>query len=85
VYWDYYRSMFLVFSGMLMVAALSSILIYHKGGLDFLPAAGLSVFFFLCIILLAALMSLVIWRHENKFFEEMVKQEIEEQEKGTPV
>ena len=80
VYWDYYKNMFLVFCGMLMVASLAAVAIYHKGGFDLIIALGLVSFFFLCIILLAALMSLIIWRHENRFFEEMLKQDSEEEQ-----
>ncbi|MCX6695142.1 MAG: hypothetical protein NTU61_02435 [Candidatus Altiarchaeota archaeon] len=80
IYWDYYKSMFVVFSVMLMFAALSTMIAYHKGALDFMPAVGLTVFFFLCVILLSAVMSLVIWRHENKFLDEMVRQEMDLQE-----
>jgi len=85
IYWDYYKSMFMILSWMLLVAALSSMIVYHKGGLDFWPAIGLSLFFYLCIILLFAVMSMMIWRHENRFFEEMLKEEVEEKPKSEEV
>jgi len=80
VYWDYYKSMFLVFSGMLLTAALITAVIYHKGGYDFILMFGLIAFFFLCVIMLAALLSLAIWRHENKFLDEMITVEEPTQE-----
>jgi len=79
VYWDYYKHMFIIFSGMLMTGALASAIIYHKGGFDFILTLGLIAFAFLCVIMLAALMSLVIWRHENKFLDELIRQTSEEE------
>jgi len=44
-------------------------------------AVGIILLLFLCVILLAALMSLTIWRHENKHLDELIivdKEEVEE-------
>lgn len=81
VYWEYYRSMFLVFSMVLAAAMVCVTLIYTKGGLTLVPTVGIILLLFLCVILLSALMSLTIWRHENKHLDELAAVEVGEAEK----
>jgi archaellum biogenesis protein FlaJ (TadC family) len=75
VYWDYYKSMFVVFSIALIAGMICVAIIYTKGELGLTFAAGLIALLLLCIILLAAMMNLLIWRHENRHFDEMLRQE----------
>jgi archaellum biogenesis protein FlaJ (TadC family) len=84
VYWDYYKSMFTVFSSALVAGMICAALIYTKGEINLTMAAAVIVLLFLCIILLAALMSLVIWRHENRHFDELVREEEREAQERPP-
>ena len=84
VYWDYYKSMFIVFSFCLMAGMLCTTAIYVKGDIGLVPAVGVILLLFLCVILLAALMSLSIWRHENKHLDEMIAAETEPMQGPSP-
>lgn len=88
IYWDYYRSMFIIFSVALIGLMVCTTLIYTKGDISLAPAVGVLVLLFLCVILLAALMSLSIWRHENKHLDELIaieREEIEPHPTGAPL
>ena len=87
IYWDYYKSMFLVFSGALMAAMLCSAIIYTRGEISLPLAVGAIALAVLMIILIAALMSLIIWRHENKHFDELLETQPEEpqENQGQPL
>lgn len=78
VYWDYYKLMFLVFSFAFMSGIIATSMIYNAGGIDILFALGVIFLLFLFIILLSALMSLSIWRHENKHLDELIEIELED-------
>jgi archaellum biogenesis protein FlaJ (TadC family) len=78
IYWDYYKGMFHIFNNTAIACMLITAIIYSAGGLDLLLAAGIIALFFLLIVLLAALMSLTIWRHENKHLDELLEEEIPE-------
>jgi len=82
VYWDYYKSIFFALAFSLMATMICVALIYTKGGLDIIYAAAIIVLLFLCVIFLAALLHLGIWRHENKFLDELIRIE-EEDERQT--
>jgi len=84
IYWDYYRSMFVVFSLALIAGMIIVAIIYTKGELSLTFAAGIIVLLFLCIILMAAVMSLLIWRHENRHFDELLRGQEEEEQDGPP-
>jgi archaellum biogenesis protein FlaJ (TadC family) len=75
IYWDYYRSMFIVFSFALMAGMISTAIIYMGDGIELVLAVGIMLLLFLFIILLAALMSLTIWRHENRHLDELIAYE----------
>jgi archaellum biogenesis protein FlaJ (TadC family) len=78
VYWDYYRSMFIVFSLCLIGGMVCTALVYSSGGIGLPPAVGIMLLLVLLIILLAAMMSLTIWRHENKHLDELIAMESED-------
>ena len=75
IYWDYYRSMFLVFSAAFSAGMICTALIYTRGEITLPITAGAILLMFLCIILMAAMMSLIIWRHENRHFDELVRED----------
>jgi hypothetical protein len=75
IYWDYYRSMFQIFSHALIAGMLITAMIYQSGKIDLLLTIGIIALLLLFIILLAALMSLTIWRHENKHLDELLIEE----------
>ena len=77
VYWDYYKMMFIVFSFTLIAGIVATSIIYSKGEIEIVFAIGVIMLLFLFIILLAALMSISIWRHENRHLDEMI--DIEEE------
>jgi len=88
VYWDYYRSMFVVFSLALMAGMISVSIIYTKGEVSLSFAAVSVALAAVCIIFLAAIMSLIIWRHENRHFDEIlgdVSQEAAEEPPAHPL
>jgi uncharacterized protein YacL len=76
-YWDYYKIIFtmlcLAFIGLIVSVAI----FHHAGALSLIAAVGLSALFFLCILLLLALMSLLIWNFENKHLHELLAEEEE--------
>jgi|GEM_PF-6216879 len=72
VYWDYYKMMFLVFAHCFIAGMISTAIIYSAGGVDIVFALGVIFLLFLLVILLAALMSLSIWRHENKHLDDLM-------------
>ncbi|MBU0763118.1 MAG: hypothetical protein KKD39_08850 [Candidatus Altiarchaeota archaeon] len=72
IYWQYYKSMFQVFSHAIIACMISTAIIYSAGGIDLLLTAGVIALLFLFIVLLSALMSLTIWRHENKHLDELL-------------
>ena len=87
IYWDYYKSLFLVLSHSLIAGMICAAIIYSAGGLDLTYTAGIIGLMFLCVILLCALMSLTIWRHENKHLDELIRIEEEaiQQRPGNPI
>jgi hypothetical protein len=78
IYWDYYKAMFLVFSTALSAGMVSAAVIYTKGEISLTIAAGIILLLALCVILLSAIMSLTIWRHENRYLDELVRAEEED-------
>ncbi len=78
VYWDYYKMMFLVFSLCFIAGMICTSLIYANGGVELIFAIGIILLLFLMVILLAALMSLSIWRHENKHLDDLMEIEHED-------
>jgi archaellum biogenesis protein FlaJ (TadC family) len=89
VYWDYYKSMFIAFSMILCAGMVSMAVIYTKGELNLTITAGVIVLLALCVILLSALMTLSIWRHENKYLDELIRAEeqdlMERPPEGMPI
>lgn len=88
IYWDYYKSMFLAFSLAMAAGMVCTAVIYTRGELALSLAFGVIALLFLCIILMAAVMSLLIWRHENRHFDELVRQEeveLHERPPGIPL
>ena len=83
VYWDYYRSMFIVFSLCLIGGMICTTLIYSNGGIGLTAAIGIMLLLLLLVILLAALMSLTVWRHENTHLDELINIEREEERPHT--
>ncbi len=77
VYWDYYKNMFILFGFTLIGGMISTAIIYSAGGIELIFAVGIILLLFLFVILLAALMSLSIWRHENKHLDELINIERE--------
>ena len=75
VYWDYYKMMFLVFAHCFIAGMISTAIIYSAGGVDIVFALGVIFLLFLLVILLAALMSLSIWRHENRHLDDLLDQD----------
>lgn len=85
IYWDYYKSMFQIFSHALIACMIVTAIIYSVNGIDLILAVGIIFLLLLFIILLAALMSLTIWRHENKHLDELlVEYEPQPQEPQPP-
>jgi len=84
VYWDYYKAVFSAFSLCLAAGMVSTALIYTKGELSLELTAGVILFLTLCVVFLAALMNLVIWRHENRHFDELIRQEQRDAEERPP-
>lgn len=78
IYWDYYKMMFLVFSLCFISGILATAMIYAGGGIDLVLAVAIMFLLFLMVILSAALMSLSVWRHENKFLDDLLELEHEE-------
>jgi hypothetical protein len=72
IYWDYYRSMYTMFSLAIIAGMICSAIIYTKGEITLTIAVGTIGLLFLVIIFLSALMSLTVWRHENKHLDELV-------------
>ncbi|MFC2162585.1 hypothetical protein ACFLRF_02805 [Candidatus Altiarchaeota archaeon] len=74
-YWDYYKMIFntlcLTFIGLIISAAI----VFHSGALSLMASAGLMALFFLCILMLLAVMSLIIWNFENKHLHELLGDE----------
>ncbi|MFH1054475.1 MAG: hypothetical protein V1744_00105 [Candidatus Altiarchaeota archaeon] len=88
IYWDYYRSMFVVFSLCFIAGMVSTAIIYTQKEISLVIAAGIIGLMFLMVILLSALMSITIWRHENKHLDELIRaeeQEILERPPGIPL
>jgi len=84
IYWSYYKSMFKVFSTALTAGMVCAAIIYTKGEINLTMTAAVIGLLFLCIILLSALMSLIIWRHENRHFDEMTREDEREFEERPP-
>jgi len=74
-YWDYYKIIFgticLAFIGLM----LSSAVFFHAGAISLVASVGLTALFFLAILLLLAVMSLLIWNFENKHLHELLCEE----------
>ena len=88
IYWDYYRSMYMVLSLALIAGMICAAIIYTKGEISLTLAGGIIGLMFLLIIFLCALMSITIWRHENKHLDELLNTEPEEtpeQPSGMPL
>lgn len=78
IYWDYYKSMFFALSMALVASMVSVAIIYTTGAIDLLIAVGLIMLIFLLVLLLIAVMSLFVWRHENKHLDELFDYESQE-------
>jgi len=78
IYWDYYRSMYMVLSLALIAGMICAAIIYTKGEISLTLAGGIIGLMFLLIIFLCALMSITIWRHENKHLDELLNTESED-------
>ncbi len=88
VYWDYYKMMFVVFSMILSACVIAVALIYTRGEISLQLTVGVILFLALCVIFLSAMMNLIIWRHENRHFDELIREEkrdIEERPPGVPL
>lgn len=84
IYWDYYRSMFIVLSLALIAGMICAAIIYTKGEISLTLAGGIIGLMFLLIIFLCALMSITIWRHENKHLDELLNTEPEDKPEEPP-
>jgi hypothetical protein len=88
VYWDYYKSMFIAFSMALAAGMVCAAVIYTKGEINLMFTGGIILLCLLCFVLLCALMSVLIWRHENRHFDELIgaeEQETAERPPGIPL
>ena len=84
-YWDYYKMVFLILCLTFIGLIISSAIIYHKGEMSMMTVAGVSALFFLTILLLLAVMSLIIWSFENKHLHELLTEEGEKPLEEQPV
>jgi hypothetical protein len=88
VYWDYYKSMYIAFSIALAAGMVSAAVVYTKGEINLMFAGGIILLCLLCVVFLTAVMNVLIWRHENKHFDELIgaqEQDISERPPGMPL
>ncbi|MFH0861610.1 MAG: hypothetical protein V1875_01135 [Candidatus Altiarchaeota archaeon] len=88
VYWDYYKMVYHALSLCMAAGMISAAVIYTRGEIGLNVAGGIILFLFLCVIFLSAIMNLIIWRHENRHFDEIIRQEekgIGERPPGVPL
>lgn len=75
IYWDYYRTIFTVMASLLCSGIIATALIYTGKEVSLTVAAGVIVLLALTVVLLAALMSLYVWRHEERHLDELIRAE----------
>ena len=88
IYWDYYKTLFIVLSLAFIALMVCCAIIYPHAGIELVIAVGVLLLMFLFVIFLMALMSLTVWRHENKFLDELIlmeQEDIEEKPTGIPI
>jgi hypothetical protein len=84
IYWDYYKSMFLAFSMAMAAGMICTAVIYTEKEISLSVTVGVIALLFLCVILMAAVMSLLIWRHENRHFDDVIREEERELQERPP-
>jgi hypothetical protein len=88
VYWDYYKCVFSAFSMILAAGMVCAAVIYTKGEINLIFAAGIILLCLLCTVFLVAIMNVLIWRHENRHFDDLIgaqEQEMQERPPGIPL